>query len=376
MMNILVLTPFLPCLGKHGGSAQMFNLWSKMQDVDDLYVHVLSYQTELEEGCEISTSDVFKSIDIVPTRLPEQWLLADYLPDSDRVIMDLTFLTKDYKNRLIELLKSRVWDVVVIEMQFMMHFGEIVKQYSGSKIGLVVHESMEQRYKNDSMMLDDFLRYEKCYEKNIDFLICFSEEDKRSVEHYNKQTYTLPLCVDVDNLISVNRDKSTLMFLGSYNHQPNVDAVDYLLNEIMPLVKSSYNLKIFGAQLNDDLRKRWRDYPNVELIGFVDNALLAMAQCHVFVAPIISGKGVRTKIVEALSQNTAVVTTPLGIEGIKAEPNVDCLVADTAEKFSSAIDCVLKGEIVVGENAKNKVFQHRPHNVAKIMSQLLKESQV
>lgn len=373
-MNILVLTPFLPCLGKHGGSAQMFNLWSEMQDIEGLHIQLLSYQTEMEEGRSESTSNVFDNIDIIPTKTPEQWLLDGYLTKNISENLELPFLLEAYKRRLIELLKNESWDVVIIEMQFMMHFGELVRKYSSSKVGLVVHESMEQRYKKDSLMLQDFLNYERCYEQYIDFLVCFSEEDKESIEHYNKPTYTLPLCVDIGNFVSAKRNSGEIIFLGSYNHQPNVDAVDFLLSDIMPLVKSPYCLKIYGAQLNNNLIKRWQCYPNVELVGFVENALLAMAQCSVFIAPIISGKGVRTKIVEALSQNTPVVTTSLGVEGIDVVDGVDILIADAPIKFSAAIDSILKNNVSIGDNAVEKVSEHSADNVAKIMYGILIQS--
>ena len=370
-MNVLVLTPFLPCRGKHGGAAQMFNLWSQVQDLDELNVHLLSHQTELEEGAADEARQTFHNIDIVPVTSPNEWLLGGYLSQNQHDSKYLSFLTETYINHLNDLLTNTKWDRVIIEMQFMMHFGRIVKQFVDCPVGLVVHESMGDRYKDAPVMLNDFVEYQKQFEEYVDFLICFSDEDMMSVSRQGKVVYSLPLCVNVENSYSVQRTQGEMMFLGSYNHQPNVDAVNYLLNDILPLVKSSYNLKICGAQLTDSMREKWKNYPNVEVVGFVDDAIFSMSQCHVMVAPIISGKGVRTKTVEALSQNTPVITTSLGAEGVDVVDGEDILIADTSIAFASAIDSILQNKILIGNNAVDKVAKHSADNVAKIMQEIL-----
>lgn len=370
-MNVLVITPFLPCLGKHGGSAQMYNLWSHVQNIKDVNIHLLSHQTELEEGGAEQARQTFHAIDIVSAKLPSEWLLEGYLPHQKNPSKYLAFLTEAFISHLVDLLNNTKWDKIVIEMQFMMHVGQIIKELVDCPVGLIVHESMEGRYKNIPEMLRDFIAYEKQFENYIDFFICFSDEDKRSISSFGKPTYTLPLCVNVQSTYSVERVHGEMMFLGSYNHQPNIDAVDFLLTEILPLVKTPYSLKLYGAQLNDSLKEKWKHYPNVVLVGFVDDALLAMAQCHLMVVPIISGKGVRTKTVEALSQNTPIITTSLGAEGIEVVDGEDILIVDSPTDFAEAIDAVLQKNILPGKNAKNKVMRHSPNLVANKMHELL-----
>jgi len=367
-VNILVITPFLPCKGKHGGAAQMFNLWSEFQKQDNVDLHILAHQTDMELGEEAYTAAVFDSIDIIKVATPSEWMLKGYI---DENAGSKPFFSGEFQKKLGELLLMREWDVVILEMQFMMHCAELISQKSSAKIGLIVHESLDIRYKQDPEMLHDFINYRQHFFDQLDFLICFSEEDKASIKWFTKPIYTLSLCVDVEELYQQERNQSDLMFLGSYGHQPNIDSVNLLLEEVLPLVKEPFTLRVCGSQLTNELKDKWQAYPNVKVVGYVEDAKLEMAKCTVFVAPIVSGKGVRTKLVEALSQNTPVVTTSLGMEGIEAKIGTDCFVANSPVELASAIDQLLLGALVVGKNARTAVANHQAEIVASKLTYII-----
>jgi GT2 family glycosyltransferase len=129
-----------------------------------------------------------------------------------------------------------------------------------------------------------------------------------------------------------------VMFIGGYDHQPNVDAVIWLCKEIMPAVWRSLpgiQLTLLGSHPPQSVRdlagKR------VCVTGFIPDVDEYFQTARVFVAPLRYGAGMKGKIGHALSYGLPVVTTPVGAEGFGFVPGRDALIAETAPDFAAAI---------------------------------------
>ena len=137
-----------------------------------------------------------------------------------------------------------------------------------------------------------------------------------------------------------------VLFVGNFNHLPNVDALEFLVNDIWPLVRlrvPEAHLTIVGAGPSPRVRLL-TNRPGVELAGEVPDPRPYYHSHKVMAAPIRAGSGTRLKILESFAAGIPVVSTTLGAEGINATDGQHILLADRAIDFASAIERLLSDE--------------------------------
>lgn len=146
---------------------------------------------------------------------------------------------------------------------------------------------------------------------------------------------------NVHRPVAVTKDfheRDGLLFVGGFQHDPNVDAVKFLVNEIYPLVRSQLGdveLRIVGSNPTEEVLALGGS--GVSVLGWVEDLRPIYERARVVVAPLRYGAGVKGKIGEALSHHVPVVTTGVGAEGMSLIEGQDLLVADTPEEFAAAI---------------------------------------
>jgi GT2 family glycosyltransferase/glycosyltransferase involved in cell wall biosynthesis len=129
-----------------------------------------------------------------------------------------------------------------------------------------------------------------------------------------------------------------LLFVGSFWHAPNVDAVLWLCREVLPLVRErlpSVRMRIVGAGAPPELRALADDF--VEIAGQVPDLGPDLRRARVSLAPLRYGAGVKGKVGEAMAHGLPVVTTSVGAEGMGIEDGRHALVADSPQAFAEAI---------------------------------------
>ena len=112
-------------------------------------------------------------------------------------------------------------------------------------------------------------------------------------------------------------DLPLLLFNGSFQYIPNREALDNLLFKVNPLLQQKeipYLILIIGLDIPETIKNA--SYPNVKILGFVENLELYLTGCNVFLNPVQSGGGIKTKLVEALAFNLNAVSTENGAIGI------------------------------------------------------------
>ena len=140
----------------------------------------------------------------------------------------------------------------------------------------------------------------------------------------------------------VRRSGERLLFLGSLDYRPNVDAVEHLVAEVLPLVQERrprVGLDVVGRDPGPRLRALRAD--GLELVGAVEDVRPHLARAALLVVPLRIGGGTRLKIPQALAMECPVVTTPVGVEGLDLEHERHLLVADGARQLAAAILALL-----------------------------------
>ena len=132
--------------------------------------------------------------------------------------------------------------------------------------------------------------------------------------------------------------EQTLLFLGSYNYKPNIDAVEFLIQKIWPLVRRATptaTLKIAGSP-PDRIPSYRAGTQGVKFVGFVKELDDLYRQSRVVCAPILSGGGTRVKIIEAAAYGKPIVSTRIGAEGIEMQDGVEIFLRDDPKSFAEA----------------------------------------
>jgi glycosyltransferase involved in cell wall biosynthesis len=134
------------------------------------------------------------------------------------------------------------------------------------------------------------------------------------------------------------REPDTMLFVGSFQHVPNLQALNWFANEVLPRILAQRPSTIFvvvGSNLPESL-SYLAHHPNIRLTGRVPDIREPLERYAVFVCPILSGSGVRVKLLEAFAEGIPVVSTTIGAEGLSAEPGDICELADSPQDFANA----------------------------------------
>ncbi len=155
--------------------------------------------------------------------------------------------------------------------------------------------------------------------------------------------YLMPLHFPLDGVDYAQKPASVfnVLWMGGFGWYPNAEGVKWYADEVHPhirdaLEESGIVLHFCGSNPPEELRVL-HDGSRIKVHGFVDDLKPILDDAHLLIVPLLSGGGIRVKIVEAMSAGIPVLSTSKGCEGIGATDGVDILVADNAVQFAQEI---------------------------------------
>src|SRR5438094_7869958 len=188
-------------------------------------------------------------------------------------------------------------------------------------------------------------RVSRCF----DHVLTVSEEDQRTIQHEFgiDHVSTLPTGVDTDYFrpLGNHSEPGRLAFVGSMDWDPNEDGVVWFLESIYPFIRQAVanaSLVVVGRNPSSRLLALAGKSPSVEMTGWVPDVRPYLSQAEVVVVPLRVGGGTRIKIPEAMAMAKAVVSTPIGAEGLPFQDGRQLLLTEQPEGFASKLIEVLK----------------------------------
>lgn len=191
---------------------------------------------------------------------------------------------------------------------------------------------------------EKFLKIELENCKNADVVIAISTTDKELLkQHFNTDEKVVLISnihqhIDKSDNFNSFENRNDLLFVGSFRHDPNSDAVKYLKEDIMPLVwKVIPDLKvnIIGSYITDEIEALASD--KFKLLGFVDDLNAVINTTKLFVAPLRFGAGIKGKIGQSLEHSLPLVTTNVGAEGFDFGEQTNVMIANNAEAIAQKV---------------------------------------
>ena len=187
-------------------------------------------------------------------------------------------------------------------------------------------------------------RYEAAIFDDFDIKTIISEPDRTLFPHEKRdEILIIPNGVDHDYFKPQECDKKyDLVFTGNMSYPPNVNAVGYLADEIMPIVRKTLpdaKLYIAGATPDPKVKKAASD--KIIVSGWLDDIRNAYAQSRVFIAPMRIGTGLQNKLLEAMSMRLPAITSPLANASLGAKTDEEILIGSNAEEMAQHIITLL-----------------------------------
>jgi len=213
------------------------------------------------------------------------------------------------------------------------------------------------------------LRYELLCLQNARHVLTVSENDKdvfaRSIQR-NRIT-VIPTGVDTEYFRPVGVDVGQppeLVFTGSMDWLPNVDAILYFARDILPLIRREIphvTITVAGRLPSSRVLALAHADTHIRVTGGVDDIRPYIAKASVYVVPLRIGGGTRLKIFEAMAMGKATVSTTIGAEGLPVTDGKEILIADSPESFARAVVSLLRQPELrrqLGSSARQLVEQN------------------
>ncbi len=292
----------------------------------ELGCHVRFWAADLDDRGDYAHVLEQNGIELVRTRWPAQALRWWYEHGEALDIVVLSRLPVALPN--VRLARRYAAQALLVFDTVDLHFLRMAR-------GAALHEDREEAVLAEEMRRDELALMGKA-----DLTLVVSEFERNLLRE-------LAPSVDVrvlSNIHSVHGStapfsaRSGLLFLGNFEHMPNLDAAQWLIGEIMPRLRAlSFvtTLHIVGSAADQALAGC--DDEHVVVHGFVQDLEPIFRQVRLAVAPLRYGAGVKGKINMAMSRGVPVVTTTIGAEGMGLVDRRDALIADDPDAFSQAI---------------------------------------
>jgi glycosyltransferase involved in cell wall biosynthesis len=300
------------------------------------------------------------------------------------------FYFEDFKNALIKKLRSNQFDIVQLEGLFMGVYIPIIKNYSKAKIVLrahnVEHLIWQRHLQNEkgslkkmylSMQTKRLKRFEWEVMQQVDAVVTITDIDRDVFEKagFKKPYYNCITGVDVASYkegTAVKKPK-TLFHFASMDWMPNQEAVRWFLancwSDILRAVPDA-KLVIAGRHMPEEFIKM--SEPNVLVIEKVNDAKTFYKEHEIMLVPLLSGSGLRIKIIEGMAYGKAIVSTSIGAEGIECTNGKNIIIADLAKDFSSAVTTLLQHpEKVKNLETEAQIFAENVLDNSKVVNGLV-----
>ena len=325
--HVLIVDAVTPAPDQDSGSVDMVNLiriltslgWRVHFVPQTNYAHFGRYTDELQE------------LGVECVYFPPYRTLEHYLEDNSDVFDTVFVCREPIARSVMPVIAKKLPKAKRVFYTVDLHYLRSERQAELSKDPRISVEA--QKTKNSELAL--------MRQSDLTILLSEVEKDIIADELPGARTAIVPLIRDIPGRRSGFQARSNVVFIGSFNHPPNVDAVEWLVKEIWPLVrqrKVNARLRICGSNMPDAVRRLCMQEPDIEAVGFVADLGEVFDHCRLSVAPLRFGAGLKGKLATSFGYGVPCIATRVAIEGMSEDGLEPCrLQGETAEDLADLI---------------------------------------
>ncbi len=390
-MKILLLCNKPPYPASEGGPMAMNSIITGLLDAGH-HVKILAVNSEKFNVKENDIPEDYKKktgielIDVDLSVKPMNAFLNLFTKKSYHVER---FISDDFKARLIEVLDKEQFDIVQLEMLYMAPYVDVIRAHSKAMIVLrahnVEHKIWERIAKETQSPLkrwyiNHLAKTLKEYELNaletVDGIAAITRKDAAFFRKYSsKPVIDIPFGVYPEEFTPKYEieGKPKFYHIGSMNWMPNEEGIRWFINEVLPkTVEKVYDFVYHLAGRNMPEWLTTMKDPHIDVVGEVPDAKAFVSNNDVAIVPLLSGSGIRIKIIESMAMGKTVITTRVGAEGILYDEDVNIIIAENKAKMVEAIRSINENPqiaVKIGQAARRLVEE--TYDNRKIIARLL-----
>lgn len=348
-LSVLFVSPYPICPPIHGGGVFMYQTALELSRLSELHLLILlDHPWQRDPHQELETQ-VASAEYLVRTEAREKQF-GSILPHAVS-----EFASQELEWRMHREMFLREIDVVQLEYTALSQYGgdyrrlgcmlfehdiyfQSIARGSANPRGMLEKAKVAYEYlralRYELRVLPRFDRVQVCSAENGNYLLSFLPGLRGTIDDNRAGIATSRYEFEPSG-----REPETMLFLGSFRHLPNQEGLNWFTQKVLPAVlehKPQARLVIVGSE--PPPRHSLPAMPdNIELRGFVEDVREPLGRYSIFVCPILSGSGMRVKLLEAFAAGIPVVSTPLGAEGLAAKDGEICALAEEPGEFARKI---------------------------------------
>lgn len=386
-MKVLVLSTKLPFPPKDGGAIASLNLSLGLAGA----------------GCEVTmltfnTKKHYFPPQEIPSAINNKIRIISVETDTSLKIFDALwnllftrkpyiaerFKNKEFSNELERLLSSQSFDIIQLEGPYLSHYLPLIRNLSKAKISLRAHnieheiwrrKAINEQALGSKLYLISLARRIKKLELEIldkvDMVIPISERDHKIISELKPgvRGISIPTGINIEDYqINKIEIENSVFFLGSLDWLPNQEGMVWYKKNVLPYLEKEITVPLMhfaGRNAPEELLKALK-HPSMVYHGEVEDAKAFMEKYSVMAVPLLTGSGIRIKIIEGMALGKCVVTTTKGAEGIPVTDGENILIANDEETFAKYLAALISDSELrtkISMNAR-KFIQEKFDNLA------------
>jgi GT2 family glycosyltransferase/glycosyltransferase involved in cell wall biosynthesis len=292
----------------------MQSLGFKVTFATDNLAHLGSLTLDLQRlGVEVLIAPFYRSV---------EHLLSSRLEEMDAVYITRYYVAENFINRIKEIAPN----IPILFNNADLHFlRELRAAKSEEEFSLAIET--QKRELNICSQSDAIL----CYNSTEHAVIS-------SHLHKKNNFHITPWVLEEKTPGMSFDDREGIAFLGGFGHYPNVEAVEYLANEVMPLLQEArpdIKLAVYGSKMPTEFELLESD--NIDMVGYAESLDDVYHNHRVFIAPLLSGAGIKGKVLDSMAYGLPSVLSEVAAEGTGLSNGISCFIANTPEAWVKSI---------------------------------------
>jgi len=301
------------------------------------------------------------------------------------------FIHPYYSNKLKELINSSHFDIIQLEGLYLLPYVSKIKELTKAPVVFrshnLEHEIWQRLSHNErnwpkakyfKFLSKRLLKLEEKVNSSTSAIVTISKKEANwfNLQNEAKPSTHIPAGFEAPKFGKPNiKEYNKLCFIGSLDWIPNLEGLKWFIDNTWPLALAK-NPKLELHIAGRNASKTFLDYlsgkKGIVFHGEVEDSKQFLSQYGIMIVPLLSGSGMRVKIVEAMFLRLAIITTSIGCEGIDVTNGKNIIIANSSDVFSKEIEVLTQSPELIGTISNNAfTFADENFNIARLTEKLI-----